>query len=141
VSLTRKLEQLVEELAVLDDSQERLSLIVDRAKRVPHLPASERTDANRVRGCVSVVWLVGEIRDGACHFRADAEAPLVRGLVLFVCDFFSGFPASALAHTEVDPLETLRITRDLSPTRRNGLTAVRHAIRQFAQRQLATPLP
>ena len=139
--LTRKLEQLVEDLAILDDPQERLALVVDRAKRVAPLPPHERTDANRVRGCVSVVWLVGELREGLCHFRGDAESPLVRGLVVLLCEFFSGFPPAALAATEVDPLETLGLMRNLSPTRRNGLNAARNAIRAFAHAQLAPSPP
>lgn len=139
--LARKLDQLVQDLAVIDDMQERLALVVDRAKRVPPLPPAARTDANRVPGCVSVVWLVSALRDGVCEFRADAESPLVRGLVLLQCDFFSGFPPAALAHTEVDPLEALGLAKNLSPTRRNGLAAVRAAIRAFAAAQLPAPAP
>lgn len=137
VPLTRKLEQLVQDLAVVDDPQERLALLVDRTRRVPVLPPAERIETNRVRGCVSVVWMVSEVRDGLCWFRADAESPLVRGLVGLLAEFFSGFPPEALANTEVDPLETLGVARNLSPTRRNGLAAVREAIRAFARTQVA----
>ena len=38
-----------------------------------------------------------------------------------------------------EPLEALDLTRNLSPTRRNGLAAVRQAIRAFAQRAAAKP--
>lgn len=134
--LTPKLHRLVEDLAVLDDPQERLALLVDRAKRVAPLPPHERTEANRVRACVSVVWLIGELRDGTCHFRGDAESPLVRGLVVLLCDFFSDFAPAAIAETEVDPLEALGLLRNLSPTRRNGLAAARNAIRAFARAQV-----
>src|SRR5688572_13790006 len=103
VPLTQKLAQLVEDLAVLDDPQERLALVVDRARRIPPLDPAERTDANRVHGCVSVVWLVASLRDGKCVFRGDAEPPLVRGLVVLLCEFFSGFPPAALASTTADP--------------------------------------
>jgi cysteine desulfuration protein SufE len=132
VPLTRKLQQLVEDLAVLDDPQERLGVIVDRAKRLPALPAAERTDDNRVRGCVSVVWLVGEVREGVCHFRSDADSPVVRGLLAVLCEFFSGFPPHLVAVSEADPLDALGITRNLSPTRRNGLDAARRRIRELA---------
>ena len=133
--LTRKLQQLVEDLAVLDDPQERLALVVDRARRAPPLAAADRSDANRVRGCVSVVWLVGELREGGCFFRCDAESPVVRGLVALLCEFFSGFAPEVIADTAVDPLETLGLLKNLSPTRRNGLAAARHAIRAFAAAQ------
>lgn len=132
--LTRKLAQLVHDLALVDDPQERLALVVDRAKKFPGVTPAERVDANRVRGCVSVVWLVGELREGRCQFRCDAESPLVRGLLALLCEFFSGFTPAQIAHTDVDPLETLGLTRNLSPTRRNGLAAARKAIQDFALR-------
>jgi cysteine desulfuration protein SufE len=134
VPLTQKLQRLVEDLAVLEDPQERLSLVVERAKRLPPLGAADRTDANRVHGCVSVVWLVGELRDGRCYFRGDAESPVVRGLVALVCEFFSGFPPAAIAATGADPLAALGLSDHLSPTRRNGLDATRNAIKAFARK-------
>lgn len=139
--LTRKLAALVGDLAVIDDPHERLALVVDRAKRLPPLPPHERIDANRVRGCVSVVWLVAELRDGVCHFRADAESPVVRGLVVLLCEFFSGFTPAALAHTEVEPLDALGLAKNLSPTRRNGLAAARQAIRAFAAHHASAANP
>ncbi|MES2694858.1 MAG: SufE family protein [Verrucomicrobiota bacterium] len=137
--LSRKLAQLVEDLAVIDDAHERLSLVVERSKRTPPLPPAERIDEHRVRACVSVVWLVGEVRDGLCTFRADAESPVVRALVVLLCDFFSGFTPAMIAATEVDPLAALDLTKDLSPTRRNGLAAALGTIRAFARSHLATP--
>ena len=135
VFLEDKLHRLTQDLAALDDPQERLALIVDRAKRVRPLPPQERIDANRVRGCVSVVWLVGEVRAGRCYFRGDAESPVVRGLVVCVCDFFSGVSAADVAASKLEPLDALGVTRNLSPTRRNGLAAVRSAISSFAKSQ------
>jgi cysteine desulfuration protein SufE len=134
VFLAEKLQRVVDDLALIDDPQDRLAVIVDRTKKIAPLPANERTDANRVRGCVSVVWLIGELREGRCYFRSDAESPVVRGLVGFLSDFFNGAPVSEIATTELEPLDALDLTRNLSPTRRNGLAAARQAIRAFAQK-------
>jgi cysteine desulfuration protein SufE len=130
---------LVEDLAIIEDPQERLALIVDRARRFPPLPAADRTEANRVPGCVSVVWLACELRDGRCMYRADADSPLVRGLVTLLAEFFSGFTPADLLSAEVDPLEALGLIHNLSPTRRNGLNAVRAAIRAYARTKLSAP--
>ena len=124
---------MVSDFAAFEDPQERLAAVVDRAKKTSPLTVEERVDANRVRGCVSIVWLVGEQRHQRCFFRSDAESPVVRGLVAFLCDFFNGAEAREIATCDLDPLDALGVTRDLSPTRRNGLTAVRRAIRSFAQ--------
>ena len=131
--LEARLMQLLEELAPFDDPQERLAFIVDRAKHLPPLPAAERTDANRVRGCVSVVWLVGEVRDGRCKFRFEADSPVVRGLLALLCEFYSGCPAAEIAASTHDPLEAAAVTRHLSPTRRNGLASARARILELAR--------
>ncbi|MGH7959960.1 MAG: SufE family protein [Opitutaceae bacterium] len=68
--------------------------MVDRAKRIPPLPAKYRIDANRLSGCVSVVWLAGELDAGRCRFHGDAESPVLGGLVIFLCDFFTGAPVA-----------------------------------------------
>lgn len=132
----RKLQQLVDDLSVVDDPHERLALVVDRAKKRPALPAAERIDAHRVRGCISVVWLVAEVRDGHCYFRSDAESPVVRGLVDLLGEFFSGFTPEQIVATDANPLTALELTANLSPTRRNGLAAVRQAIHEFARANL-----
>ena len=136
VFLTERLKQVIDDFAVLEDPQERLAVIVDRVKRTPPLPAGDRIEANRVRGCVSVVWLVGELHEGRCYFRSDAESPVVRGLVAFLCDFFNGAPAGEVATSDAEPVEALDLTRNLSPTRRNGLAAARKTIRAFALKQI-----
>lgn len=134
--LADKLQSVIDGLAIIDDPQERLALLVDRAKKTPPLPAADRTEANRVQGCVSVVWLVAETRDGRCYFRSDASSPVVRGLMAFLCAFFSAAPVAEVGTSDLDPLDALGITSNLSPTRRNGLAAAREAIRAHARHSL-----
>lgn len=132
----RKLQQIVDDLSPIDDPHERLAFVVDRAKKTPALAPAERTDAHRVRGCISVVWLVPELREGRCQFRSDAESPVVRGLVGLLAEFFSGFTPEQIVATDADPLQALDLLANLSPTRRNGLAAVRRAIHEFARANL-----
>jgi cysteine desulfuration protein SufE len=136
VSLAAKQKQMIEDLAVIDDPQERLAVVVDRARNRPPLPDVERTEANRVTGCVSLAWVVGEIRDGRCLFRCDADSPLVRGLIVLLCDFYSDATPAEVFATEPELFEQLNLARNLSPTRLNGLKSVRAAIRAFAANHL-----
>ena len=73
MTLVEKQHQLADTLAAIPDLQERLAVVVDRAKKLPPLADSERSDANLVRGCISRVHLVGELREGRAHFRCDAD--------------------------------------------------------------------
>lgn len=132
MTLAEKQAQLAADYAIIDDPQERLAAIVDRARKIPPLPVAERTEANRVRGCVSLAWVVGEVRAGRCFFRSDADSPLVRGLLKLLCDFYSDATPAEVAATEPALLELLGLDRNLSPTRLNGLRSVRAKIRDFA---------
>lgn len=139
VTLAEKQRQFVADYTLIDDPQERLAALVDRARQIPPLPDTERTEANRVKGCVSLAWLVAETRDGRCHFRSDADSPLVRGLLKLLCDFYSGAPPAEVAATEPALLEELGLARNLSPTRLNGLKAAGATIRAFAKHVVHTP--
>ena len=81
---------------------------------------------------MSLAWVVGEARDGRCYFRSDADSPLVRGLLVLLCDFYSGATPTDVAATEPALLEELGLASNLSPTRLNGLHSVRAKIREFA---------
>lgn len=132
MTLTDKQARLIADYTVIEDAQERLAAIVDQARRMPALSAAERSEANRVHGCVSQAWVAAELRAGVCVFRADADSPLVRGLLKLLCDFYSGAPCAEVAATEPVLFEALGLARNLSPTRLNGLRSVRAKIRDFA---------
>lgn len=136
MSLATKQAQMIADLSVIDDPQERLAVVVDRARNRPPLPDTERTEAHRVKGCVSLAWVVGEVRDGRCRFRCDADSPLVRGLIVLLCDFYSDATPAEVFATEPELFEQLNLARNLSPTRLNGLGSVRAAIRTFAGNHL-----
>ena len=132
--LEEKLKELIDLYSPIDDAQERMTLIVDAAGRRPGgEPDGLRADANRVRGCVSAAWIAGRMEDGRCTFVCAADSPLVLGLLAALCGFYSGAEPREIASSPLDPLEALGLTRNLSPTRQNGLASARNRIRDLAQ--------
>ena len=132
MNLAEKQQQMIDDFAIIEDAQERLAAVVDRARRRPALPEAERTEDHRVKGCISLAWVVAEMREGRCYFCSDADSPLVRGLLALLCDLYSGATPAEVAATEPVLLETLGLAKNLSPTRLNGLRSVRAKIRDYA---------
>lgn len=132
-SVSKNQAQLIEDLAFIEDRHERLAAVVDRARKHPPLPEASRTETNRVHGCISQVWVTATLRDGAMHFAFDADSPLVKGLVALLIDLYEGGEPADIVATEPVLFEQLGITRDLTPTRQNGLAAVRARIKSLAQ--------
>lgn len=136
MDVAAKQQQMLADLLLIEDPQERLASIVDRARSRLAVSRQEHIDAHRVPGCVSPVWLIGDFAAGRCRFRSDAESPMVRGLVALLCDLYSGGTPEEVLATEPALLEQLGLLRTLSPTRLNGLRSVRACIRDFAARHV-----
>ena len=132
MSLSDKQQRLIARYAFIEDSQERLAAITSRGKRWPGLSAEEKTDARRVPGCISRVWIVADREGDVCRFRMDADSPLVKGLVAMTCELYDGERAAEIAETEPVWIEALGLTNRITPTRLNGLACVRETIRQYA---------
>lgn len=119
-------------MAALKNSQERLAWVTQRGRAAASLPATERTDANHVEGCLAKTWLVREFADGRCRFRADSESAIIKGIAVLLCDFFSGQTPEEIMLVDTRFLEEFGITQHLTPNRRNSLSTLFKRIRQFA---------
>lgn len=138
MSVVEKQQELVSDLKIIEDVQERLSAVVSRAVK-RRLPEEQRIDENLVKGCVSRVWLTHWMEDGRCRFESDADSPMVKGLVALLCDVYDGGTPAEIIATEPDLWTPLGFHKLLSPTRVNGLAAVRARIKTLAEQALVTP--
>lgn len=128
------IDEIIEEFEFLDGWEERYRLIIDLGRHLEALPEDQHVAANKVRGCMSQVWLTSE-RDEAdiLHFRADSDAFIVKGLVAILLAMFNDkTPADVLAVDHEGLLAKLQLSEHLSMTRRNGLQAMVTRIRQTA---------
>lgn len=132
MSLAEKQRRIIERYLLIEDPHERLAAVTARGKKWAAPLEGERMDANLVPGCSSRVWLIGEVNDGVCRFRMDADSPLVKGLAALMCELYEGEPPSEITAIEPQLFEALGFARTLSPTRLNGVAQIRTVIRNFA---------
>ena len=71
--------------------EQRARLLLQWGERLAPLAEHERQEEHRVHGCESLVWLLGEQRDGHWRFGADCEARLIGGLLGVVLAGVDGF--------------------------------------------------
>ena len=75
-------DELKAEFDLLGDWEERYRYVIDLGRTLAPLSDDERSDANKVRGCASHVWITtSREADGALRFRADSDAHIVKGLI------------------------------------------------------------
>ncbi|RAU49449.1 MULTISPECIES: SufE family protein [unclassified Pseudomonas] len=123
-------------LATFDASlawEQRARLLMQWGERLPPLAEDEKTDDHLVHGCESKVWLVGRVIEGKWQFHAASDARLIRGLVALLLARVNGLTAAELQQVDLKAWFTqLGLTRQLSPSRSNGLNAVLQKMQRLA---------
>lgn len=113
--------------------EQRARLLMQWGDRLPALSDVDKVDANRVHGCESQVWLVGALQDGHWQFAASSDARLIRGLVALLLARVNGLSAVELRQVDLpDWFNQLGLSRQLSPSRSNGLNAVLQRMNELA---------
>jgi len=113
--------------------EQRARMLMQWGERLPALPAEDKVDANLVQGCESLVWLVGQLHDGHWQFAASSEARMIRGLVALLLARVNGLSAAELQAVDLpDWFNQLELSRQLSPSRSNGLNAVLQRMRALS---------
>lgn len=137
MSLDEKQQSLIDDLNIIHDLHERLNAIVSSGHALK-LDDAHKTEANLVPGCVSRVWLHGELMDGRTRFTCDAESPMVKGLAALLCELYTDADPAEVAIVEPRVWEACSFNKMLSPTRLNGLANMRLRIRAMANEFIAS---
>jgi len=141
MTLPADIQDMIDDFAFLSDWEERYTHVIDMGKNLAPLAPSEKNIANKVKGCVSQVWLVSEhssAADPVLTFRGDSDAHIVKGLVAVTLKIFSGRKASIIRDLDAAfILKQLDLDEHLSPQRSNGLKAMIGRIKTEAATALA----
>ena len=124
---------IVEEFGFFGDWSERYQYLIDLGKRLPAFPDEWKTEANRLQGCQSKVWIVPEARDGRLYFAAASDSSIVSGLVYLALRVYSGRTPAEIRATAPDFVQAIGLSKHLSPTRSNGFAALLAFIQHTAE--------
>lgn len=138
MSLDEKQQSLIDDLNIIHDPHERLNAVVSRAHAMK-LDDAQKIEANLVPGCVSRVWLHGELVEGRTRFVCDAESPMVKGLAALLCELYTDANPKEVVVVEPCVWEACGFKKMLSPTRLNGLANMRIKIRDMANAFITSP--
>ena len=124
---------IAEEFAFFGDWSERYQYLIDLGRKLPDFPDAWKTDANRLHGCQSMVWVVPSGDAARLDFAAASDSAIVSGLVYLALRVYSGRSAAEILATEPEYIAAIGLAEHLSPTRSNGLAALLAFIREHAR--------
>jgi cysteine desulfuration protein SufE len=137
------IDEIVENFALLEEWDDRYRYVIELGRALSPLPESAHSEANKVQGCASQVWLLTHVKpDGSSgptlSFEGDSDAHIVRGLIAILFALYSGQSAQEIL--DIDALavfDRIGLRENLTPQRSNGLRSMVQRIRAEAGAALA----
>lgn len=135
-------DDIRDDFALLDEWEDRYRYLIELGRGLDALPEADRTDANKVRGCASQVWLATHVErhaDGPrLAIRGDSDAHIVRGLIAVLLSLVNGRKAEEILAIDAHKAFTeLGLAEHLTPQRSNGFAAMVGRVRSDAEAALA----
>jgi cysteine desulfuration protein SufE len=133
------IDDITENFALLDEWDDRYRYVIELGRTLAPLPEAARSDANKVSGCASQVWLTTVVepdgpRGPVLRFTGDSDAHIVRGLIAILFAIYSGKPARDILDVDALTLfDRLGLREHLTPQRSNGLKSMVGRIRDEAR--------
>ena len=130
------LETIIETFDFLSEWDDRYHFLEELGGELGHLPVELKNDDNIVHGCASNVWVIGhpgETGDDLFHFEAEAEQPIIRGLVFLMLQIFANKTPDEILDTNTDEtLQRLGLDEHLSTQRHIGMYALVQKMKNIA---------
>ncbi|MEM0905938.1 MAG: SufE family protein [Pseudomonadota bacterium] len=118
-------QEIEDAFALIDDWEERYRYVIELGRELPPFPDALKTDATKVEGCVSQVWLRVDAPSGTIRLEGDSDALIVRGLVAILIAYFNGRPVDEIPSLDAAGfLRRLELQEHLTPQRSNGLASM-----------------
>jgi len=132
-----EIEEIIKDFEFLETWEDRYQLIIDMGKSLPKMEKKLMVDSNKLRGCQSTVYFVtNDNDDNTMSFQANSDAFIVQGLIALILKIFNNKTPHQIISTELIFLKKIGLDKHLSPTRKNGLSAMINKIKYEANRKL-----
>lgn len=130
--LPPQLAKIVDRFQRRTDPKQKYKQLLWYAQKLPALPETAKTEANKVKGCVSQVYITASLEDGKVQYQGDSDAQLVKGLVAFLIEGLNDLPPAKIAQIEPDFIEDTGLKVSLTPSRANGFYNIFQMMKQQA---------
>lgn len=134
MNLPHTAEQCLAAFSAASGWEARARLLMQWGEQLEPLTPAQCSSEHLVQGCESQVWLLAARQDERWQFQAGSEARLLRGLLAVLLARVNGLSSAELIDVDLLAWFTqLGLSRQLSPSRSNGLQAVLQRMRELTK--------
>ncbi len=130
-------EELLDNFELLEDWDARYAYLVELGEALPPLPEGLRIEENRVKGCMSQVWVYAQAlgpQSQTLIYQGDCDTAIIKGVLAVLIGLYSGRTQSEIAALDVEGLfDRLGLKENLSPNRHVGVYAIIELMQEQAK--------
>jgi cysteine desulfuration protein SufE len=126
------IDKMVKRFQRVSDPKRRYEQLLWFAKKLEAFPEAEKTPENKVSGCVSQVYIIGQVDDGRICFQGDSDAQITKGLVALLISALNGLTPEEVVNLSPDFIKDTQLDVSLTPSRANGFYNIFKTMQQKA---------
>ena len=138
-----QLPDIIETFELLGDWDTRYQYLVELGEQLPPIPEEERIEANRVKACMSKVWVYAREdpgKPGHIHFGGDCDTAIIKGVLALLIQLADGRTVAEIESFDMDEFfGRLQLGEHLSPNRHVGVYAIVDLMKQQAAAAVQPP--
>ena len=108
----------------LEGEAGQFQYLIEHGKQSFSFKDIDKTDANKMYGCLAQVWITWDVKDEKFFFKGDSDALIVKGLVSIITEAFSGYTQSDLNDIDHSIVSKLGLGPGLTVRRQVGMMAM-----------------
>ena len=108
----------------LEGEEGQFEYLIDIGKKEGSLEPQEKTDKNKMSGCLAQVWIKFDTKNGKNYFDGDSDALIVKGLVKIIAEALSGLTNDEIKELKHDIVNKLGLGPSLSARRQVGMMSM-----------------
>lgn len=132
-----QLDEIKSDFELLDEWEDRYRYVIELGRKLPDLDPALKTDATKVRGCASQVWLIttpeSVPKGTGLAMQGESDAHIVQGLIAILFAIYDDKTIDEIIDLDAEAVFSgLGLKEHLTPQRSNGLASMIKRIRADA---------
>ena len=125
-------QDIIEDFELFDEWAEKYEYVIEIGRKLPAMDDKFKTDANKIKGCQSSVWMIARFEDGRIYFEADSDSTFVKGLIALLMKVLNGQKPEDIVAAPLEFINKTGLTTHIAQTRSNGLQAMIKQMKLYA---------
>ncbi len=117
---SKSLDNLITRLQSTSNLKRRYEYVLWLAKSLPILSKELHLETTKVKGCISEVYVLGELVNGKIQWKGYSDALITKGLLAFLIKGLNDLTPIEVLSINESFIEMTGLSKSLTPSRANG---------------------